>query len=129
MRPDTNHPAPRRRGSARAVAAGLAVAAIASAGAVAVALPGVGGAAPAAPAAAAPPPPPPPPAAKQWHLAENGATKGPFPESDLQAMASAGQLTRTTMVWSAGMDGWKPAADTELSRLFAMVPPPPPPGV
>ncbi|GGW37921.1 antifreeze protein, type I [Gemmobacter lanyuensis] len=87
------------------------------------------GAAPAAPAAAAPPPPPPPPAAKQWHLAENGATKGPFPESDLQAMASAGQLTRTTMVWSAGMDGWKPAADTELSRLFAMVPPPPPPGV
>lgn len=86
------------------------------------------GAAPAAagaPAAAAPPPPP--PAAKQWHLAENGATKGPFNESDLPAMISAGSLTRATQVWSAGQDGWKAAGDTELARLFAQVPPPPPP--
>lgn len=85
------------------------------------------GAAPAA--AAAPPPPPPPPAAKAWHVAENGATKGPFTEADLSAMAASGGLTRASMVWAAGQDGWKPAADTELARLFAMVPPPPPPGV
>ncbi|MEY4873042.1 MAG: hypothetical protein RLZZ563_2372 [Pseudomonadota bacterium] len=79
----------------------------------------------AAPAAAAPPPPP--PAARQWHLAENGATKGPFAESDLAAMIASGSLTRATQVWTAGMDGWKPAADTDLARLFAQVPPPPPP--
>ena len=77
--------------------------------------------------AAAPPPPPPPPAATQWHLAENGATKGPYSESDLAGLVASGALTRTTMVWSAGMDGWKPAADTPLARLFAQMPPPPPP--
>jgi membrane protease subunit (stomatin/prohibitin family) len=82
----------------------------------------------AAPSAAAPPPPP-PPVGRQWHLADNGATKGPFSESDLATMAANGSLTRATQVWSAGMDGWKPAAETELSRLFAQVPPPPPPGV
>ena len=87
----------------------------------------VGGAAPAA--AAAPPPPPPPAAAKAWHLAENGATKGPFTEADLAQLAATGGLTRASMVWAAGQDGWKPAGETELTRLFAMVPPPPPPGV
>ncbi|MBE0555580.1 MAG: DUF4339 domain-containing protein, partial [Rhodobacteraceae bacterium] len=61
--------------------------------------------------------------------AENGATKGPFSEADLSAMAASGSLTRASMVWAAGQDGWKPAAETELARLFAMVPPPPPPGV
>ena len=79
----------------------------------------------AAPAAAAPPPPP--PAVKQWHVAENGATKGPFGEADLAVMASSGALTRATMVWTAGQDGWKSAADTDLARLFSAMPPPPPP--
>jgi hypothetical protein len=77
---------------------------------------------------AAAPPPPPPPAGVQWHMAENGATKGPFSEADLAALVASGALTRGTMVWSAGMEGWKPAADTALSRLFAQVPPPPPAG-
>jgi hypothetical protein len=44
-------------------------------------------------------------------------------------MAQSGALTRASMVWTAGQDAWKPASETELSRLFAMVPPPPPPGV
>ncbi|MBL9055372.1 MAG: DUF4339 domain-containing protein, partial [Rhodobacteraceae bacterium] len=70
-----------------------------------------------------------PAAAKAWHLAENGATKGPFTEADLAAQAASGALTRASMVWAAGQDGWKPAGETELARLFAMVPPPPPPGV
>ncbi|MDT8856690.1 SPFH domain-containing protein [Paracoccaceae bacterium Fryx2] len=74
-------------------------------------------------------PPPPPPAARAWHIAENGATKGPLAESDLAQMVTAGTLTRATQVWTAGQDGWKPAADTDLARLLAMVPPPPPPGV
>ena len=84
------------------------------------------GAVPAAASAAPPAPPPAPPAAKVWHVAENGATKGPFDAAELAAMVSAGALTRATMVWSAGMDGWKAAGDTELSKLFALVPPPPP---
>ena len=79
--------------------------------------------------AAAPPPPPAPPSARAWHVAENGATKGPFSDSDLAAMAASGGITRASQVWTAGQDGWKPAGDTDLARLFAMVPPPPPPAV
>ena len=78
------------------------------------------------PAAAAPPPPPPLPAAKVWHLAVDGATSGPFTEADLARAATEGRLTRATMVWTAGQDGWKMAAETELSRLLDSVPPPPP---
>jgi len=71
-------------------------------------------------------PPPPPPAGKAWHLAENGATNGPFGEADLAALAASGKLTRATMVWTSGQDGWKMAAETELSRLMDNTPPPPP---
>lgn len=78
-------------------------------------------------AAAPPPPPPPPPVARQWHLAENGATKGPFAESDLASLVAQGALTRGSLVWTPGQDGWKPAAETDLARLFAAMPPPPPP--
>ncbi len=83
------------------------------------------GAAPAAPAAAAPPPPP--PAGKAWHVAANGATTGPFTESDLTAMVANGTLSRASMVWCDGMEGWKPASETDLARLFKATPPPPPP--
>ena len=82
----------------------------------------------AAPAAAPPPPPAPPaaPAARRWHIADNGATSGPYGEGDLAAMAAAGTLSRASMVWTAGQDGWKMAADTDLVRLLDAVPPPPP---
>ena len=78
-------------------------------------------------AATAPtPPPPPPPAGKQWHLAVDGATSGPFGEAELSKLAASGQLSRATMVWTAGQDGWKMAAETDLARLLDSVPPPPP---
>jgi hypothetical protein len=81
---------------------------------------------PGAAAAAPPPPPPPPSAGKVWHLAVDGATSGPFGEGDLAKAAAEGRLTRATMVWTAGQDGWKMAAETELARLLDQVPPPPP---
>jgi membrane protease subunit (stomatin/prohibitin family) len=80
-------------------------------------------------AAPVPPPPPAPPAApapKVWHLAEDGATSGPFAEADLARLATEGRLSRATMVWTAGQDGWKMAADTDLVRLLDSLPPPPP---
>ena len=79
--------------------------------------------------AAVPPPPLPPPAARAWHVAANGVTSGPFAEAELTAMATSGALTRTSQVWTAGQEGWKAASETELARLFAMMPPPPPPGI
>ena len=78
------------------------------------------------PGASAAPPPPPPPAGKVWHVAENGATMGPFAEGDLGRMITEGRLGRATMVWTAGQDGWKMAAETELVRLLDQLPPPPP---
>ncbi len=92
--------------------------------------PQAGGAAPqaAAPAPQAAPPPPPPPAEAAWHIAENGATKGPFGMNDLQQMLTSGGLSRKTLVWTAGQDGWKPAGEVPaLAGLFAASPPPPPP--
>ena len=90
------------------------------------------GSAPQATATASPPPPPPPPpppsASVVWHVAENGTTSGPFDETALRQMIGAGTLTRASMVWSPGQDGWKMAAETALQKLFDAVPPPPPPG-
>ena len=74
--------------------------------------------------------PPPPPVEHVWHVAENGETKGPFSKAQLGRMASAGELSRETYVWTAGQDGWMKAEDvTELAQLFTILPPPPPPGV
>jgi membrane protease subunit (stomatin/prohibitin family) len=82
----------------------------------------------AAPQAA--PTPPPPPVEHVWHIAENGATKGPFSKASLGRMASDGSLARETYVWTAGQDGWMRAEDVqELAQLFTILPPPPPPGV
>ena len=88
------------------------------------------------PAAAAPtpaavaPPPPPPPVEQVWHIAENGATKGPYSRASLGRMASDGSLTRETLVWTAGQDGWKKADDVAaLAQLFTILPPPPPPAI
>jgi membrane protease subunit (stomatin/prohibitin family) len=72
------------------------------------------------------PPPLPGAAAPLWHIAENGAATGPFAQAALQEMAAARKVTATSLVWTAGQDGWKPAGDTALAGLFAQVPPPPP---
>ncbi|SMY08733.1 SPFH domain-containing protein [Flavimaricola marinus] len=83
-----------------------------------------------APHAAAPPPPPPPPVEHVWHIAANGATTGPFSKATMGQKVSSGELTRESMVWTAGQDGWMKAGDvSELAQLFTVLPPPPPPGV
>jgi hypothetical protein len=78
--------------------------------------------------AAAPVAPPPPPVEHVWHIAENGATKGPFSKASMGRMASDGALTRKTLVWTPGQDGWMQAGEVqELAQLFTILPPPPPP--
>ncbi|MBI1218259.1 MAG: DUF4339 domain-containing protein [Rhodobacteraceae bacterium] len=86
------------------------------------------GAVPQSAAPAAAPVPPPPPVEKVWHIAENGATTGPFSRATLGRMAGDGSFRRDSLVWTPGLDGWKPASDvTELAQLFTVMPPPPPP--
>lgn len=77
--------------------------------------------------AAQPAPPPPPPAEAQWHVARDGQTLGPFGRADLERMSREGAFARDSLVWTAGQDGWKPAAEVPaLHAVFAQVPPPPP---
>jgi hypothetical protein len=72
--------------------------------------------------------PPPPPVEHVWHIAENGTTKGPFSKATMGRMAAEGGLTRQTLVWTPGQDGWMTAEDVaELAQLFTVLPPPPPP--
>ena len=71
--------------------------------------------------------PPPLPAEREWHLGKNGETKGPFTEAALKEMVVSGNLTRDTLVWASGMEGWMPAGESELASLFADMPPPLPP--
>lgn len=83
----------------------------------------------AAPTTTAPIAPPPPPVEHVWHVAKNGQTTGPFSKADMGKMASAGELTRDSFVWTPGQDGWLRAEDVqELAQLFTIMPPPPPPG-
>lgn len=72
---------------------------------------------------------PPPPPIVQFFVAVNGAQTGPFNLQQLQAMASAGQFNKQSLVWKQGMAGWL-AAETqvELGSLFNSMPPPPPIG-
>lgn len=78
-------------------------------------------------AAPAPPPVPNDPAV-EWHLAESGQSQGPFGTDALPGLVAQGRLTRATLVWSAGMAGWKAAGEVPaLAALMARVPPPPPP--
>ena len=84
---------------------------------------------PAQPAPVAPQPapaaPPPLPAAHPYFIAVNNEQAGPFSMDELQRQAQAGQLTRSTMVWTQGMAKWTPAGEVaELNTLFANLPPP-----
>ena len=83
---------------------------------------------PAAQPAAAPAGPPPLPQAAAWYLGLGGQQAGPFDEAALRAKAASGELTRETLAWKAGQDGWVPAGQIpDLASVFASTPPPLPP--
>lgn len=71
------------------------------------------------------PPPLPPRSATLWHIALNGQAEGPFDRQRLERLASEGRLTRDTLVWTAGQDGWRKADEiADLSGLFPAMPSP-----
>jgi membrane protease subunit (stomatin/prohibitin family) len=72
---------------------------------------------PAAPLVQAPPPPPPPPA---WHVVQGGQAAGPFTLEDLTRAAQAGTFRADTLVWTAGMAAWAPAA--QVPQLAGILP-------
>lgn len=70
----------------------------------------------------------PPPVSNMYNVAVNGASTGPFSVAQLQQMASIGQLTSASLVWTAEMSGWATASSVpELAHLFQSGVPPVPP--
>lgn len=64
---------------------------------------------------------PPPPVQTQWYISANGQRLGPF---DINQLAQQG-LTLQSMVWRAGLEGWKQASELpELASILGSVPPP-----
>lgn len=71
---------------------------------------------------------PPPIPTVLFHVAVNGAAKGPFDMNTLAQMINTGSLTRDTLVWKTGMANWEPAGNvSEFNSLFGILPPPVPP--
>ena len=69
--------------------------------------------------------PPPVPTGPAYHVAEGGKPTGPFTVEQLTEQSVKGGLTRATLVWAPGMDGWKAAGEVpDLAAVFASVPPP-----
>jgi membrane protease subunit (stomatin/prohibitin family) len=72
-------------------------------------------------------PPPIPGGAAAYHVAVGQSQTGPFDVGALQSQIAAGQFTRNSLVWKAGMAQWVKAGEVpELASLFANVPPPVP---
>ncbi len=60
-----------------------------------------------------------------WHVAEAGASVGPFTPAQVAQAIAGGRITRDTLVWTAGMEGWLAAGEVEtLAGYFAPQPPP-----
>jgi membrane protease subunit (stomatin/prohibitin family) len=88
----------------------------------------MGGSSGGAPGAPAPGGPPPVPSAA-WHIAEGGASVGPFSPAQLTQAIAGGRVAPETLVWSMGMSEWMAASEIEaLVGLFAPQPPPIPNG-
>ena len=71
---------------------------------------------------------PPPPVAAAFHVARSGQTQGPFSMAQIADAIARGEITASTMVWTAGMTGWAPAGQVpQLATQFGPPPPPPTP--
>ena len=71
---------------------------------------------------------PPPVPTVQYHIVVNGQATGPFDTATLTQMATSGQLTKSSLVWKAGMAEWVKAETVdELKDVLANVMPPVPP--
>ena len=70
--------------------------------------------------------PPAPPT--MWHVAVNGQTQGPFAADQVASGIAAGQINRSTLVWTAGMPAWTAAGQVpQLAASFGPPAPPPAP--
>jgi hypothetical protein len=57
-----------------------------------------------------------------WHYAAGGAQLGPIDDAQLDRLIAAGVVTGETLVWHAGLDGWKPLRDVRRAVPVAAGP-------
>jgi membrane protease subunit (stomatin/prohibitin family) len=70
-------------------------------------------------------PPPLPGAAAMFFVGINGQQAGPFDLATLSAKVRGGEISRSSLVWKAGMAGWVAAESVpDLASLFTLSPPP-----
>jgi hypothetical protein len=71
-----------------------------------------------------PVPPPDPPAEEIYFVAVGTEVRGPLSEDEIAAAIAKGDITRTTLVWRQGTEGWAAAWDIPAIRgHFAATPP------
>ncbi|WP_431472543.1 SPFH domain-containing protein [Nonlabens sp. SCSIO 43208] len=74
----------------------------------------------------APMAPPPLPQAVQYFYALNGAQAGPVPFEQLRALFAGRTVNKETLIWRAGLDGWKALKDIDELKVFLGGTTPPP---
>ncbi len=75
----------------------------------------------------APKPPPIPEESRdvKYYVGKNGKQAGPFNMTEISHYIKIGSISRETLMWKEGMDGWKPAGQfNEFEILFKTTPPP-----
>ena len=54
-----------------------------------------------------------------WHYAAGGERHGPVDDAELDRLIAAGAVTGDTLVWHAGLDGWRPLREARPAALLA----------
>ena len=54
-----------------------------------------------------------------WHYAAGGQRRGPVDDTELDRLIAAGAVTGDTLVWHAGLDGWRPLRDARPAAPIA----------
>ena len=62
---------------------------------------------------------------EDWYYAKNGKQHGPISRTNLADLFKSGELQRSTLVWTSGMEEWKRAGAVE-NQITSSSPPPPP---
>ncbi len=58
-----------------------------------------------------------------WFISRNGSREGPLQDPEVASLIQSGQVGRETLVWTFGLQDWKPAIQTRLAGLFSVPPP------
>lgn len=60
-----------------------------------------------------------------YYVSDSQERQGPIGDDELKGLIDAGVVTRDTLVWQPGFDGWRAAGDA-LGSVFTVLPPPVP---